>query len=752
MRISLILHTAFIAIAGGLIAIGTAHAEDPTILGSPVIQVNPLIGNGRIVLTLQNESQKPLAVALSAGALTQTGGSKISDAAITFGAETDQGPGDLSYKFTIPPQSTFKVQAIIEKELDPGQFEADLKNQAAKIGKIKVAFFPVNVKIDSATPDKLDLSLVGSVWTAIYLKNSDAAAYNLHYRLIVGAREIAKNDFSIPPNGTAMLEFTPSIPVDWWNPQWYLARFQDLFKPQPHDGDVLLLYMGQPGRTTDLGIPIKKFPVTASLNFFGPASQGVLSYLMLFAILTLGGVTSLVLSYLLPNRLQRLNMKEQLEALARTTANLSTHVGSKLGVLMRVERSRLYDLLTSRATISPDFLNIIAQCKDGVATLTTRVTMLQQMDGVKDQLAELIPLGVPPTQVDQIESSLDKAELILAKSEPTPADLIAAQAAITEATDGVNTITHPNAQFGQELAQRVHNAVTEIAANYVARPTFVRVTAAVPGPLAVLQGVAPGAAAVDAAFIIPMDVALAKMRLVRDYVLLMEGTTDPAMRGRLTAAEPRLLGYLQLDTLEALRSARLLVREMKGDLYPPRLRDALVADPKEASIMMDPPFAYERQPLKFTLQFHSQALDTAAARDEWACDWSFGDGLEEHGWTVSHYFLLSRASVFQQRLAKSFTVTATFLDSDGHRVVDAAGQPVRITRDIRVTPSTLSRLLGERTVTEGLRLAAALLIAVFGLVAGAKDQLAKLDVLPGLVAVFLVGFGADTIKNLLTSK
>jgi hypothetical protein len=63
-----------------------------------------------------------------------------------------------------------------------------------------------------------------------------------------------------------------------------------------------------------------------------------------------------------------------------------------------------------------------------------------------------------------------------------------------------------------------------------------------------------------------------------------------------------------------------------------------------------------------------------------------------------------------------------------------------------------SGLLSERTVTEGLRLTAALLIAVFGLVAGAKDQLAKLDVLPGLVAIFLVGFGADTIKNLLTSK
>jgi hypothetical protein len=35
----------------------------------------------------------------------------------------------------------------------------------------------------------------------------------------------------------------------------------------------------------------------------------------------------------------------------------------------------------------------------------------------------------------------------------------------------------------------------------------------------------------------------------------------------------------------------------------------------------------------------------------------------------------------------------------------------------------------------------------FGLIAGAKEQLLKLDLLPALVAVFMVGFGADQIKN-----
>ncbi len=39
----------------------------------------------------------------------------------------------------------------------------------------------------------------------------------------------------------------------------------------------------------------------------------------------------------------------------------------------------------------------------------------------------------------------------------------------------------------------------------------------------------------------------------------------------------------------------------------------------------------------------------------------------------------------------------------------------------------------------------ALVIALFALLAGAKDQLLKLDLVPALVAVFMVGFGADQV-------
>src|SRR5215472_15221471 len=57
-----------------------------------------------------------------------------------------------------------------------------------------------------------------------------------------------------------------------------------------------------------------------------------------------------------------------------------------------------------------------------------------------------------------------------------------------------------------------------------------------------------------------------------------------------------------------------------------------------------------------------------------------------------------------------------------------------------------------RTVGEAaslFRFSITFFIALAGLLAGAQDQLAKLDVVPGIIAVFLLGFGAYSIKNLL---
>jgi hypothetical protein len=79
------------------------------------------------------------------------------------------------------------------------------------------------------------------------------------------------------------------------------------------------------------------------------------------------------------------------------------------------------------------------------------------------------------------------------------------------------------------------------------------------------------------------------------------------------------------------------------------------------------------------------------------------------------------------------------------------GAEVELKKEIVVRPQK-SRLVGERTWIEATTFSIALGVALIGLVAGAREQLLKLDLIAGLMGIFLIGFSADTVKNLLTQS
>jgi len=56
----------------------------------------------------------------------------------------------------------------------------------------------------------------------------------------------------------------------------------------------------------------------------------------------------------------------------------------------------------------------------------------------------------------------------------------------------------------------------------------------------------------------------------------------------------------------------------------------------------------------------------------------------------------------------------------------------------------------SRALAEGVRFLIAFGVTLAALLAGALQQLDKLDFVPAMIAVLALGFGADTIKNLLT--
>ena len=726
------------------------------IAGSQII-VNP-DGAKQELLTFRNNTPEDITAKSLDAVVTPTSNTSPR---IKFKGEKDPGDGEVAYSISVPKKGVTKVWAQISDVSSAGEFEAVLRIQDEDIenATIKLIRLPFSVKLDETNPEKF--AMVDGSPTDVVVKNDDAVAYPLIWRMSINGGEVCGGQFTLAASGVGVLRCKASVP---FSP----SRVQDFIKEQDGKG-MVLLYGQTPSGAPDLASPWQTIPIQASLTWAGPFTRQTSSYVLIIAVLILGGLSSLVLSHALPNRLQKLNVREHLDRIARTTADLSSNVESKLQVMLRVERSRLSDLLQSRTTISPDFDSIAKQCCESTAKLDSRVALVQQMDVVLGRLSKARSESPPPTLVDDIDATLKKANLLLSKGQPTDEDLAAAQAAIVDAAGKVETLRQPDAAFGEKLKKRALEVKADVDENLKDKSeAFKRLSGALPGRYAALERV-PTDRDLTPDRYTSIDMAIEKILLMKEYARLFEGTNDGEMRNRLRMHETDLLKFLQLNSWDSLRSARLLVREMGDDIYPERFDEVLRAG--EATVDMDPNVAYDRSPLEFCVCFPNGAVNSAAARDELTCNWDFGDGLKESGWTVSHYFQLRGSNQggtgsqstgtkivepkpkASQSTYPKYTATASFITAAGKPLVDPnTNKPVVITKEVEVRPSARSGLFGERSRTEGLKLGAALLIAVFGLIAGAQEQLLKLDILPGLIAVFLVGFGADTIKTLLTAK
>lgn len=740
-------YTLVLTIAILLSVPGSSNAQDAglKVVTPVVITIDDSTGAGQTVVNLRNDSQAEKHVILSVNVT----GPKGSSAKFFFADSKDQTQGNPEYDTKLKAGDEKKVWLNALNLWDLGDVEADLNNETALLTKIRMKRAPFNIKFDSATPEKADVALIDGQSYPLRLKNEDARPYPLAWRLLFNGSDVCRGNVTLPPAGVGLLNCSPTVAFD-------ISRVKDLFKPDSSDGHLLQLFPNPGGQDVGNALPVRTLSVSGSMSYFEPFTQQGWGYIAIVGVLILGGLTSLFLSQALPNRLERLKLEEQIDDLARSTADLSSHVESKLQVLLRLERSQIRDLLNSRRTWSPDFQGVVTSCTSALAHLKVRVGLAQQMDVVLRQLANMLPHGVPPQQVDAVEAQVRAAAVLIGKTMSSDADMEAAQLAITKASDLVERLNQPDPTFGKDLAQRAVKIKDEIDTKFrTTSDTFKRIIKEVPGPDTTLQQIPGTATDISADSYVEVDMAVEKMSLIRDYVLLHDTRTGDA-KTRLGEPEKRIIRFLQTDSANDLCDARLLFREMKDDVYAERIGELLNND--NAAIEIDPRVAYNAAPMELCVHFQNPSLNSAAAREEWKCTWNFGDNLEENGWTVSHYFLVPKPTgrgffnrLFKRPYSHTFPIVATF-EQRTERTGNSPAGPFVLNKNLEVRSRAESRALHGRAWTEGLKLAAALLIAVFGLVAGARDQLTKLDILPGLVAVFLVGFGADTIKNLLTPK
>jgi hypothetical protein len=681
--------------------------------------------SGSSVVHLENSQSGDIPINLTAGAfVNQTTGGIVSGA-VTFTAGDGSGA---------PPKSLLRgasdVLATITNESAVGLSVANLFNAGKCVGQLKAVRYdaPFNFTVEGDGSASSTLRVEDGQDVPINLKNNDDLTYPITPSLYLDGQEIAATPASLTvgPNAPVLVRFKTSQKwFDWGT--WF----------RPKAGALRVVV--RPTRSAfgdlagDRALTSRFVAVNAQLARLSATCTELVSSGVVFVVLLLGGLASLATNSLLPNVLKKLSYKKKLQALADATSGVSVKVDSRLRVLLRVERNRLLKLLASSNLFSSDPADVFQQVDTGLIALGKRITIAQRLDELRNQF-DLGSSSCPPSVSDKIDECLQQAADQLRTISVTDKIIDNANLALDAAEQTLNTLAKAN------LAKDIAVRHTQLLARVATFPNdaLTPFKDALPGIFQVLGATYDDAHPALPTNFMQIDDSIARVNVALDSLYVHATTMDPGIQGRLKARNDRLLQLLGTRDWRTLRAARDLAEQMRQNIYPEDLIEALRA--KKASITIDQQVARPYSPLELCICFDVYLYNHAKALEELRCVWNFDDGLSEKGWTVCHFYQEPAEKTITAEIPLSIATAA-----------EASPERVQFSTKLTVREAT-SSFSKQYWLAGGLRFAIAFFLALVGLVGGARDQLAKLDVLPALIGVFLLGFGADTIKNVLAQK
>lgn len=718
----------------------TSPPSNLKILTAPPIILDAASDSGSMLLYLQNSGKKPLALALSAkGFINQTTQQDLG--AKTYFSHPNSTLRKVVYEKFLAPGATEIIEVFVSKIWEAGESVAELLNHGEVIGHLKVLRnnLPFNVTLLNQGPDKTLLFFEHAKPARLILKNDDPMTYPIHWELHLDGNAPLASDLVLPPRSSSALEFDPPA-------EWFRAGFTELYNKKPARKGTLTIRLIPPSSISAAPWSVRTIPIEAQLSGWSPLWRQIWSNLIIFIVLALGGICSLVLSAWIPNQRRRLDLKERLSLLAGQISEISPRIDSYLRVALRVERHRLSKILYSRLILTSDIATLFNKYSQSIGTLAGRVEILVQLDRSYERLQALCTPTTPLSLIDHIEENLADASQILKKSEPQEAELQTAQTLVNTANLDMEKMNQPDAQFKQMLVDRLTQLQVRFQQDpdaLIKKETSRRLEKQLPGPFGYLL-VDPQ----KQTDLCKLDANIIRLELIKEYICLYENNPDPENRRWLNTHENDLVKMLRSQNRDNLLSARSLVRQLQEGIAEDEIRQE-ISRPQKISIQMDPEMMRANQPVKFKTQFLIPKFNQATARDLIVCEWNFGhDNLTEKGWSVNHYFPRSCP----------YTVSLTFRGADGQLLANPVNPSTGVSEGVLTLQKTFHVFPDEtlksrdRFKVELLYLCIVLGGTLLGLMAGAKDKLMQLDLAPGLIAVFLLGFGADTIKNLLTQR
>jgi hypothetical protein len=751
-------------------------------------------GEGAAPVTLRNEGSAAVPLHLSAGDLSSKSPAKH---LVIY-------PTLVSKDSILNPKQELTVEATVTKLYEDGDWESIIQNDQVDAGSLRIVRItpPFSISLDAEKADQPELAFVEGEHAHFRLMNADPEQYKIAWEYSINGRIVRSSDPEpkpetvprtwhcpwcskaednkataatvdaaavIPAGGQKEIIFTPA-------PRWFGGWFTGLFKDDVADGRLMVTLVSP---NCPLDPPVSRtFKVKTHLaTSSGPRREGWADAFV-FLFLALGGAFSLGLNSLLPNQARRLKAKDQLSKFGSQISGLSYALASRLRVLVGQELRLIKDRLRDLTWTSTDFSGEMQNIEQAMNRLGNRLQFLDGLGTTRTNFLRLQADVLPQSVNFAMEQIFEKIQEIGEKSDPTDDNVKMALTLISSIQDQLDRGIQGNDDFAKSLATRVTKLQSEFDSTngrIGKTTTCQRIRAAFPGPFARLDAVvaasiAPAPDASTTRDYIDLDERLFELERIREYVDLVEGLA-PAndLRNKITAREQVLLDFLERRSYEAMYEAQLLVRQMNDGYFS----EDIQTEVKNGKLRIRTDHGEVRQfePCEFRLEFLKAALNTAYARQEWICRWTFtlANGprpqiLTEEGWVVTHYF--QQGAEYDLKIFITHEIDGVVLpipnvdifpDSKIAVIQEERSNLWRAVKALLSGNWALARKeyrerRRTRKALDYVRLGLALIIALFGLIAGAKEQLLKLDVLPALLAVFMIGFGADQIKNLLTQK
>ena len=664
-------------------------------------------------------------------------------------------------------KSCVDVKVDASRIWQAGLSVADLQDGRTKILQLKAIRYQVtfNIKVEGQTEAGVNILFTRGSEASIRLRNDDDLAYRFRWRLELADLDKSGEEF-IPGRGLATIKLEC--------PNENFSRLESgFFRPAARVGTLTLQFAPGSAGFGVLPLPSRQFPIAARLSYYSDAMQRATNYFFILLVLLTGILLSLLVNQVLPAQRKRVAIKQRLADLEGRLAGFAGTIDSRLLGLLRLEKKRLRAELRENLPVFPQTSQELPKLEGRIDWLVQRVELTSRVGDLLNEIdTNEDSLAVP--EIDAIRMHCREVLDVVRKSAVAADEIQRAQ---------------KHAQLAEEIRDRADDEPAAEAIQGL-RDRAAAVAARIPNPVPAASGWAgcgdllaalqkdlppPPPGAIDRTRFVRHSQVVRSLELLVEFAELVDRSATPDVRARRLGRVPEFRAALEPGRDASLVKAQDLVRQIEQNVTKADLLEEM-AKADTMHVEIDPPAPIAFQLVTFRVRFNRPGFDSAVAQDEIACTWFVddcqidsrdalidsripeSDGRRARGWIRGECFmdkdiewllLLNRA--WRRLMSTMRRGGAEDAPNGRTHTIDARFPALPQVRVLgKVTIERTKSYVESRTILAAASLAITVLVVAIGLLGGALEKLQALDWFSGVLAVVALGFGADTVKTLIS--